>query len=76
MAFCVACPFVRGSSVALLAAAAAFHWLASLILFSSPMWLTGGRPTHALSTFSMQARCAKSALTTGAPEGTRGALHR
>ena len=45
-------------------------------LCSMAMWLSGGSPTHALSTFSMAARCRDSALTRGAPAGTSGALHR
>ena len=43
---------------------------------SSIMLLSGGRPTHARITFSSIARCLASALTTGAPEGTIGALVR
>ena len=45
-------------------------------LCSMAMWLSGGSPTHALRTFSMAARCRESALTSGAPAGTSGALHR
>ena len=45
-------------------------------LNSSIMLFSGGRPTHALNTFSSIARCLASALTTGVPSGTRGALVR
>lgn len=36
----------------------------------------GGSPTQARRIFSMAARCRNSELTTGAPLGTRGALHK
>lgn len=45
-------------------------------LCSNNILLSGGRPRHALKMLSMQARCLKSAFTTGVPGGTNGALHK
>mmetsp|Transcript_5615 Transcript_5615/g.15469 ORF Transcript_5615/g.15469 Transcript_5615/m.15469 type:complete len:301 (+) Transcript_5615:134-1036(+) len=40
------------------------------------MWFSGGRPTQARSTLHSASRCRNSALITGVPEGTSGALSR
>ena len=53
-----------------------FLTVCRLILCSNPMWLMGASPRHALSTFSMLARCLERALTTGSPLDTNGALHK
>lgn len=45
-------------------------------LCSSCIWWQGPKPKHALITFSIAALCLNRALTTGAPSGTSGALHK
>ena len=51
-------------------AAVGIHWYSNLML------LSGGRPTQALNTLSMQALCLNKALTTGVFGATKGALHK
>jgi len=48
----------------------------SLTLCSSSMKSSGGRPTQARNTLTKASRCAFSALITGMPLGTSGALRR
>jgi hypothetical protein len=46
------------------------NWYSNLIFDS------GGIPTQALKTLSMQALCLNKAFTTGVCSGTKGALHK
>merc|ERR1719399_224685 len=67
---------LRGDGVVGVAQAFRFFATGASEEAARAMWLSGGRPTQARKMFSMQPRCLKRALTTGAPGGTSGALMR